>query len=188
MKRSVTALAVLALVLMVARPEITFAQQPNWQVGMRLGLSIFTGYGGGGSSNNQVVNQFLQIVNQNTSSSGTKAGLQIGPTGEVIFNHTYAIVTAFNINTQSGTPIEWQNTFKYYFNISGSKIRPYADAGFSLVFVTGGPYFGIPFGGGALFPIAKNLYIPADLQFGPIFLTGTTAFAIEATTGIRFEL
>jgi hypothetical protein len=57
-----------------------------------------------------------------------------------------------------------------------------------LIFATGGPYFGIPFGGGALFPIAKNLYIPADLQFGPVFLPGKTAFAIEATTGIRFEI
>ncbi|HXX64126.1 MAG TPA: hypothetical protein VEO56_10035 [Bacteroidota bacterium] len=187
MKRSVTALTVLALALMIARPERSLAQQPTWQVGMRLGLSIFTGYGTG-STTNQVLNQFFQLVNQTTNNSSTSAGLQIGPTGEVIFNHTYAICTAFNINTQGGTPIEWQNTFKYYFNISGSKIRPYADAGFSLVFVTGGPYFGIPFGGGALFPIANHLYIPADLQLGPVFLTGTTAFAIEATTGIRYEI
>ena len=185
MKRSVTALAVMALVLTAARPEISSAQQPTWQVGMRLGLSIFTGYGA--TTTAPTLAQIFAGQSATTTSS-TSAGLQIGPTAEVIFNKTYAVVTSFNINTEGGTPIEWQNTFKYYFNVSGSQIKPYADAGFSLVFVTGGPYFGIPFGGGALFPIAKNLYIPADLQFGPLFLTGKTAFAIEATTGIRFVI
>jgi hypothetical protein len=150
---------------------------------MRLGLSIFTGYSLGGTTANNLLYYYYGTT---TTTSNTSAGLQIGPTAEVIFDKHYAVVTAFNINTQGGTPIEWQNTFKYYFSVSGSQIKPYADAGFSLIFATGGPYFGIPFGGGALFPIAKNLYIPADLQFGPVFLTGTTAFAIEATTGIRY--
>jgi len=98
-----------------------------------------------------------------------------------------AVVEAFNINTQSGTPIEWSNTFKYYFNIPHSTIKPYADAGFSLWFVTGGPYVGIPFGGGVLFEVAPHVYIPADAQFGPVFVTNNTVFGIELTTGVRYE-
>jgi hypothetical protein len=31
------------------------------------------------------------------------------------------------------------------------------------------------------------LYIPADLQLGPVFITGGTFFYIAATTGIRYE-
>jgi hypothetical protein len=152
--------------------------QVNWIVGMRLGMSLASG-------GKEV--EFNQQTFQFEEKTSVKAGLQFGPMGEVIFNKNLAVVTAFNINTQAGTPIEWQNLFKYYFLIPGSKIKPYADAGFSLWFVTGGPYVGIPFGGGAMFPVAKNIYIPADLQFGPIFGTGTTVFGIEITSGVRFE-
>ncbi len=143
----------------------------EWIVGGRLGLSI----GSGGGS--------------------TSAGLQLGPMGEVIFNKQLAIGSDFNINTQSGTPIEWSAYFKYYFDVRGSKIKPYANGGFGLWFLTGGPYFGIRFGGGAMFPVAKNLYIPADLQLGPVFISRnvgfgqsqtTTIFAIALTSGIRY--
>ena len=174
----------LACALMIAVTSGNAVAQTHWEVGMRLGLSIFTGYNVGSSTVNDF---YYYYYGTPATTSSTSAGLQIGPTGEVVFDKHYAVVTAFNINTQGGTPIEWQNTFKYYFIVPGSQIKPYADAGFSLIFVSGGPYFGIPFGGGALFPITKNIYIPADLQFGPVFLTGTTAFAIEATTGVRFE-
>ena len=152
--------------------------QVKWAVGGRFGLSI--GSGGGGSS----------------------AGLQFGPTGEVLFNRNMAVATELNINTQGGTPIEWANTFKYFFDVPGSNIKPYADAGIGLWFFTGGPYFGIRFGGGALFQVAPNLYIPADLQLGPVFYSRSTTdfytgqssstsdtflfFAI--TTGIRYEI
>lgn len=180
-------LIVVSLVLLLSQHSV--AADPSWMVGMRLGMSLFTGLGGGGEVTVPRFNpQTGQFTNETIGGeSGTKAGLQLGPTAEVIFDKKYAVVTTFNINTQGGTPIEWGNYFKYYFPISGSKIRPYADAGFSLYFQTGGPYFSIPFGGGALFPIGKNLYIPADLQFGPVFYTGKTAFVIQATSGIRFE-
>ncbi len=141
-----------------------FAQKPSWIVGGRLGLSIASG--GGGSS----------------------AGLQLGPMAEVKFNRNMAVGTEFNINTQSGTPIEWADYFKYYFDVPGSKIKPYINGGFSLWFYTGGPYFGIRFGGGANFPIAPKLYIPADLQLGPIFASGTSVFYFAITSGIRYEL
>jgi hypothetical protein len=162
--------------------QTSYSQQPEWVIGMRVGMSIASGGGGGG-----------KVFNYNTwqwedAGGGTKAGFQFGPTGEVIFNKQFAVVENLNINTQSGTPIEWGSYFKYYFQIPGSKIKPYADAGFSLWFVSGGPYVGIPFGGGALFPVAPNIYIPADAQFGPIFVTGSTVFGIEITTGIRFIL
>jgi len=153
--------------------------QAQWAVGGRLGLSIYTI--GGGSSYN-IYGQTIK------GTSTTQAGLQIGPTGEVIFNKKFAIAMDLNINTQAGTPIEWASTFKMYFPISGSKIRPYADAGFNLFFVTGGPFFGIRFGGGALFPIAPKLYIPADLQLGPVFATGLTPFYIAISSGIRYEI
>ena len=98
------------------------------------------------------------------------------------------IGSEFNINTQAGTPIEWATFFKMYFLIKGSDIRPYADGGFNLFFVTGGPYFGIRFGGGALFKIANRLYVPADLQLGLVFPTGATVFYLAITSGIRYEI
>lgn len=155
--------------------------QTQWIVGGRLGLSMYS-VGGGVASYNYYYGGYT------TSTSSMQAGLQIGPTAEVIFNKQFAICTDLNINTQAGTPVEWANTFKIYFPISGSKIRPYADAGFNLWFFTGGPYFGIRGGGGALFPIANHLYIPADLQIGPVFATGTTPFYIAITSGIRYEI
>jgi len=161
------------------------AQQPSWVVGMRVGLSVLAGGGGG---NAQVYNYYTGQLENVGGGSGAKAGFQFGPTGEVVFDKQFAVVQTFNINTQSGTPIEWQSLFKYYFDIPKSQIKPYADAGFSLFFVTGGPYVGIPFGGGVLFPITKNFYIPADVQFGPIFATGSTVFGVEITTGVRFWL
>lgn len=152
---------------------------------MRVGLSIAAGGGGGGQF---LGYDFYGNPVYSEGGSGAKAGFHFGPTGEVVFSKQFAIVEALNINTQSGTPIEWMSLFKYYFPIPGSKIKPYADAGFSLYFVSGGPYVSIPFGGGVLFSITNNLYIPADAQFGPIFASGTTVFGVLVTTGIRFWL
>jgi hypothetical protein len=140
------------------------AQSVRWVVGGNMGLSI--GSGGGGSS----------------------AGFHFGPMAEVLFGKGMAAGTEFNINSQAGTPIEWATYFKYYFAVSGSKLKPYADIGPSLYFVTGGPYFGIRFGGGVGFPVAKNLYIGPDLQFGPVFTTGSTSFVILIRGGVRYEI
>ncbi len=153
--------------------------QTRWIVGGRLGMSLYT-------VSSSAPNYYYYYYGTPTSTSTTSAGLQIGPMGEVIFDKKYAIGTEFNINTQAGTPIQWASYFKMYFNISGSTIKPYADAGFSLFFVTGGPYFGIQAGGGAMFEITKNLYIPADIELGPVFLTGTTGFYLAVTSGIRY--
>jgi hypothetical protein len=107
---------------------------------------------------------------------------------EVLFGKGLGAGTEFNINTQTGTPIEWSTYFKYYIKVQGSKIKPYVDAGPSLYFVTGGPYFAIRFGGGAGFPVAKNLYAGPDLQFGPMFATGSTVFVILIRGGLRYEI
>jgi len=136
----------------------------NWMIGGRFGLSI--GSGGGASS----------------------AGLQIGPMAEVLFNKNMAVGSELNINTQTGTPVEWAAYFKYYFDTQNPGIKLYANGGMGLWFVTGGPYVGLRFGGGANFKIANNLYIPADLQLGPVFITGGNVFYIAITTGIRYEL
>jgi hypothetical protein len=169
----------LSCVLLFAATQTSTAQV-SWLIGMRTGLSIGTG-----GPKIQTYNYFTGL--SESSGGGTSAGFQFGPTAEAIFQKNLAVGTAININTQAGTPIEWTNYFKYYFIIPGSQIKPYADAGFSLYFASGGPYVSIPFGGGALFPIAKNLYIPADVQFGPIFITGSTIFGIAITSGIRYQ-
>lgn len=158
--------------------------QLRWIVGGRLGMSLYTV----SSASAGYFDYFYGYYVPGGSASTTSAGLQIGPMAEVLFNKQMAIGTEFNINTQGGTPIQWGNYFKYYFKLSGSTIKPYADAGFSLYFVTGGPYFGLQAGGGALFEIDKNLYIPAEIELGPVFLTGTTGFYLAVTSGIRYYI
>jgi hypothetical protein len=159
---------------------ISYAQSTlKWIVGGKFGLSVV--------------------------SSGGGAGLLIGPMGELLFNRNMGVGTELNINTQSGTPIEWADYFKYYFDLPANQnIKLYADAGFSLWFVSGGPYFGIRFGGGANFKVAPNIYIPADIQMGPVFYGSSTnynnfygyyvnsgsstVFYFAITTGIRYEI
>jgi hypothetical protein len=179
MKRSL--LPFLWLLLLTGFLTSSADSQTRWMVGGRLGMSLYT-------VSSSAPNYYYYYYGSSTSTSTTSAGLQIGPMGEVIFNKQMAIGTEFNINTQGGTPIQWASYFKYYFAISGSTIKPYADAGFSLFFVTGGPYFGIQAGGGAMFEIAKNVYIPADLELGPVFLSGTTGFYLAVTSGIRYVI
>lgn len=174
---------VVAVLLLLTTAVVPgYSQKPQWAVGFEMGLSIVSTGGGGASTYNWQTGQW------ETTGGGAKAGFMFGPTGEVVFSKQYGVRTGFFIGTQSGTPIEWQNLFRYYFLIKGSNIKPYAHAGFSLFFVTGGPYVGIPFGGGCLFPVAKNLFIPADLTFGPIFGGGSTVFGLEIKGGIRYVI
>jgi hypothetical protein len=171
-----------AVALLTLVPLSQGQAQVRWIVGGRLGLVI------GSTSVSEPNTGYYYYYYQptNTTTSKTSAGLEIGPTAEVVFSKQFAVTTEVNISTQGGTPIEWANTFKTYFLIRDSKILPYADGGFGLIFYTGGPYFGIRAGGGALFPVTKNLYIPADLQFGVYFATGVTTFGIAITSGIRY--
>lgn len=149
----------------------TSQAQVKWIVGGNMGLSITSG--GGASSTD----------------------FTFGPMAEVLFGKGPAVGTEFDITTATGTPITWANYFKYYFAIPGSTIKPYAHAGFALIFQTGGPYVFIPFGGGASFGVARNLYVSADLTLGPVFVSspfpgvpGTTNFNIVIRPGIRYEI
>jgi hypothetical protein len=155
----VCALAVIALLL--ATTDFAGAQV-HWSVGGNMGLSI--------------------------STSPSSADFVIGPMGEVLFGKGPAVGTEFNIITATGTPVEWANYFKYYFTIPGSKVKPYANAGFGLVFITGGPFFDIRFGGGANFEVARKLFVAPDLQLGPVFVTGNTQFIIMIRGGLRYEI
>lgn len=158
MKRIPQGLTTIALLSMMVLSSTS--AQVKWMVGGNMGLSLLDG----------------------------TAGLQIAPMGEALFGKELAAGSELSINTQTGTPVQWGNYFKYYFTVPGSKIKPYADGGFGLWFYTGGPYFSLNFGGGANFPIAKKLYIPADLKFGPVFVQGTTVFYFAITSGIRYEI
>ena len=121
----------------------------------------------------------------------TSPGFQIGPMGEYFFNSNntnMALGTELNINTQAGTPVEWANYFKYFIAVNRIDMKPYIDGGLSLWFYPGGPSLAIRFGGGINFLIAPNIYIPADIQIGPIFATGSSVFYFAVTTGIRYEM
>ena len=136
--------------------------QTQFLVGGNMGLSV--GSAGGGSS----------------------AGFQIGPMFEVLFQRNLAVGTELGINTQTGTPVGWNDYFKYYFSLPASSVRPYVNGGFGLWFVTGGPYFGLQFGGGANIPVARNLYVSPDMQLGPIF-AGSTVFYFAMRGGLRYQ-
>lgn len=176
MKRFLGFVGVTALVLMLGTADA--ASQGSGIIGGRMGMSLYT----------ISTTSYNYWYGTTSSVSSTTAGFQIGFTGEYLFNKQMGIGSDLNINTQAGTPIEWATFFKMYFLVKGSDIRPYADGGFNLFFVTGGPYFGLRFGGGAMFKVARNIYIPADLQLGLVFPTGATVFYMAITSGIRYEL
>jgi hypothetical protein len=127
-----------------------------------------------------------------------------------------AVGSEFSINTQYNMPLLWYPYFKYYFNIPGSTIRPYATGGPVMTLnVPSAPNFGFLFGGGVNIPIAKRLYLAPDVTFGQIFgygggtypfilrgyywgyetyglttygIPGATIFAFCIRGGIRYEL
>ena len=176
MKRTILVSGVVLACLVLTTADLS--AQGKWQIGGRLGMSLYT----------VSIKGYDYYYGSTTSTTSTSAGLQIGFTGEYLFNKQFAVGSDMNINTQAGTPIEWAAFFKAYFKVDGSNIRPYADGGFNLFFVTGGPFFGIRAGGGALFKVAPNVYIPADLQLGIVFPTGATVFYLAITSGIRYEI
>ena len=146
--------------------SVTAYSQNRFVVGGRLGLSVAGGV-------------------------ETSPGFQIGPIGEYYFNsenNRMAVGTELNINTQAGTPVEWANYFKYFIEIDKTDMKPYADGGLGLWFYPGGPSLALRFGGGINFLVAPNIYIPADIQLGPVFATGTSVFYFAITTGIRYEI
>ncbi len=154
------------IIIIISFLSISSYSQSKFVIGGRLGLSVAGG-------------------------AETSPGFQIGPMGEYFFNpfnNKMAIGTELNINSQAGTPVEWANYFKYFITIDKTNMKPYIDSGLSLWFYPGGPFLALRFGGGINFLVAPNIYIPADIQLGPVFATGTSVFYFAITTGIRYEI
>ena len=94
-----------------------------------------------------------------------------------------------NITTRGGTPIELGGGVKYNIPSASSSMMFYVDGGLGLWFYSGGPYVGLDFTGGAIFPLSgSNLKIPAEIRIGPIFASGSTVFQIALTSGVRFSI
>ena len=162
MKRTAVLFGVLLFAALLVAPSAN--AQTTGMVGIKLGLGLADG----------------------------NAGFLIGPGGEVIFGKHHAVGSEINIVTSTGTPVEWFAYYKYIFTIPKSMVRPYADGGLSLIFMTGGPYFGFRFGGGSLFQVAKDFNLMADLQLGPTFASSgaytSGIFVFTITVGVRYEL
>jgi len=111
------------------------------------------------------------------------ASLAVGPVFEVVFlGGRLGVGTELGVDTDA--LVEWTTYAKYFFKIRGTKITPYTD--FGLWFANNGPFFSLRAGGGSYFPISKNLYIPADIQFGLIFANGAV-FHFAISTGLRYR-
>jgi len=161
----------------------------HWSLGGNMGMSLLNGSG----------------------------GFHLTPMAELLFNQNMGVGSEFSINTQYGVPLLWHPYFRYYFNIRGSKLRPYANAGPVLTLnIPNAPHFGILFGGGINIPIADGLYLAHDILLGPIFGVGggtrfiflsgyypgdvqaysasayripsVTVFAFSIRGGVRYEL
>ncbi|MBI1805678.1 MAG: hypothetical protein HYR76_01350 [Ignavibacteria bacterium] len=122
------------------------------------------------------------------SYGGSSAGIQLGPTFDYEFSKGMLVGSDLLLNTQDGTPIEWSNYYKYFIDIPKTDIKPYVNGGFGLWFYSGGSAFGLQIGGGSYFRIAPNLYVPADIQFGPVFTSGSSTFFFAMSSGIRYIL
>ncbi len=94
-----------------------------------------------------------------------------------------------NITTHSDTPIELAGGLKYNIPNTNTATQFYVDGGIGIWFYSGGPYVGLDFTGGAIFPLSdSNLKIPAEVRIGPIFATGSTVFQVTLTSGVRFVI
>ena len=123
-----------------------------------------------------------------SAGGGSSSGLQIGAMGDYAYKHNILFGSDLNINTQNSTPFEWAVFGKYLIDMPSTNVQPYVDGGFNLWAFSGGPYFGLRFGGGVYFPVNSQISIPADLQFGPVFTSGSSTFYFALTSGIRYTL
>lgn len=154
--------------------------------------------------------------NMGFSSLDGSAGFHLTPMAELLFNRNMGVGSEFSINTQYGAPLLWYPYFKYYFDIRGSKLRPYANVGPVLTLnIPNAPCFGILFGGGVNIPVAHKLSLAPDILFGPVFgvgggtypfilqgyywgihtyglsafnVKGVTIFTFSLRAGIRYEI
>lgn len=144
--------AVLMIVMILV--GVTQGLSQNWTVGANAGLSVIDG----------------------------TPGFHLTPVAEIRFGGGMGVGSEFSVNTQYSSPVLWYPYFKYYFNITGSKLRPYANIGPLLTLrVPPSPRFGILLGGGVNIPITRNLYITPDFILGPVFDVGggTSAMILQ---------
>lgn len=93
-----------------------------------------------------------------------------------------------NLLTFSGTPVEIAGLLKYNVTQLDDK-TVYINGGPGIWLMDGGPYLGLDFGGGVIFPLKGSSYsIPVDLRLGPVFTPGSTIFQFTITGGIRFSI
>ncbi|MBP1646932.1 MAG: hypothetical protein H6Q30_377 [Bacteroidetes bacterium] len=143
-----------ALVMGVVVWGTTPGFSQSWSIGANAGLSVVDG----------------------------SPGFHLTPVAEYLFNRSMGIGTEFSANTQFSAPVLWYPYFKYYFNVRGSKLRPYANLGPLLTFhLSSSPSFGILLGGGLNIPIVGNLYLAPDFVLGPVFNVGggTSAMVLQ---------
>lgn len=144
-----------ALVVMSVLVGTSRGHSQHWSIGANTGLSVVDG----------------------------TAGFHLTPVVEFLFNGGMGIGSEFSVNTQFSAPIFWYPYFKYYIDIRGSRLRPYANLGPLLTLRwTETPRFGILLGGGVNIPITGNLYLTPDFVLGPIFNVGggTSATVLHA--------
>ena len=138
----------------------TARSQPSAIEG-RLGLSVFTR--GGGST-----------------------GLLLGGALEFPFQPAFSFRPELNLATHNGTPIEIGAKLRHEIESSSSRQKFYVIGGAGAWFYSGGPGFGIDFGGGIVFPLeGDKRSVPVEIRLGPIFGSGGGSFQMALTVGIR---
>lgn len=147
------------------------AQRSRYRLAVAVIIAVLLGTSAGHSQN------WSLGGNTGLSLLGGSAGLVFTPTAELLINRTMGVGSEFSINTQQGAPLLWHPYFKYYFDMRGSRLRPYVNAGPVLLLnIPNAPYFGLLFGGGINIPIAHKLYLAPDIQLGPIFAVGAGTY------------
>ena len=124
-----------------------------------------------------------------TGSGNSSTSLLFGGAIDLPMSDNLYARPELNITTHGDTPIELAGGIKYYLPTQGTQTQFYVNGGLGIWFFSGGPYLGLDFTGGAIFPLSgSNLKIPAEIRIGPIFSSGNTIFQIALTSGIRFSL
>ena len=91
----------LAAVAMAVLMGTTVGYAQHWVIGANVGVSVVDG----------------------------SAGFHLTPVAEYLFTQNMGVGSEFSVNTQYTSPLLLHPYLKYYFDIRGSRLRPYAKAG-----------------------------------------------------------
>ena len=120
------------------------------------------------------------------SRGGGSTGLLLGGALEIPFRQELSFRPELNMTSHNGTPIELGAKLRYEIPASPLKQRLYVIGGLGAWFYSGGPGFGIDFGGGMMFLLeGTKLSVPLEIRLGPIFGSGGSSFQMSLTGGIR---